>query len=82
MGPIHFPPYSPDLTPLDFSFWSVLRTRVYRHTPATIPHLKEIIQQECAAMSADYIERICTKEMFKRVELVCSQNGNYIEQLA
>ena len=81
LGPIHFPPYSPDLTPLDFSFWSVLRTRVYQQRPATVPHLKDIITQECNAMTAEYIDRICTKEVSRRVQLICEEKGQHIEQL-
>ena len=81
LGPVHFPPYSPDLTPLDSSFWSVLRNRVYQRRPATIPHLKQLIREECDAMTADYIERICVYDIKKRIDLVCQENGNYIEHI-
>ena len=80
-GPVHFPPYSPDLTPLDFSFWGVLRTRVLQHRPATVPQLTQVIKQECEAMTPEYIEKICTSEMYKRIDLICENNGNHIEHL-
>ena len=38
----HFwPPYSPDLNPLDFSFWSQAMAHVYRCKPDTLENLKE-----------------------------------------
>ena len=36
----HWPPYSPDLNPLDFSFWSQAISHVVRCQPTTLEQLK------------------------------------------
>ena len=39
-----WPPYSPDLSPLDFSFWGQAMAHVVRCQPATIPELKQVVE--------------------------------------
>jgi hypothetical protein len=34
------PPRSPDLTPVDFYFWAVVKDKVYTENPKTIYNLK------------------------------------------
>ncbi|XP_076049403.1 uncharacterized protein LOC143030087 [Oratosquilla oratoria] len=41
-----WPPYSPDLSPLDLSLWGYLKERVYVDNPDTIDRLKENIRRE------------------------------------
>ena len=40
----HWPPYSPDLNPLDFSFWSQAMSHVVRCQPTTLDQLKEVVE--------------------------------------
>ncbi|PNF42655.1 hypothetical protein B7P43_G19015, partial [Cryptotermes secundus] len=35
-GPTEYPPWSPDLTPLDFYLWGTLKDEVYQQKPATL----------------------------------------------
>ena len=42
-GPIGWPPYSPDLTPLDFWLWGMLKDRVYATPVPNVAVLKERI---------------------------------------
>jgi transposase len=46
LGPIEWPPRSPDLNPLDFFLWGPLKSVVYRNRPRNIDELKEAIRQE------------------------------------
>ena len=39
----HWPPYSPDLSPLDFSFWSQAMTHLLRCQPSTIERFQGIV---------------------------------------
>ena len=41
---VEWPPYSPDLNPLDYFFWSYAMIRVRRRKPATIEELKETVE--------------------------------------
>ena len=40
---LEWPPYSPDLNPLDFFFWSYLKDKVYKNNPKTLCELKNAI---------------------------------------
>jgi hypothetical protein len=40
-----WPPRSPDLTPLDFYLWGVLKYKVYQHPTRTIAELKQRIEE-------------------------------------
>ena len=80
-GHISWPPNSPDLTPLDFSFWGVLKTRVYRRCPSTKAELKNIIVDECAKLTYNYLENICVSGVMRRFRMVCARNGRHIEHL-
>lgn len=80
-GHIAWPPNSPDLTPLDFSFWGELKRKVFRRSPSTKVAMKQAIIEECATFTLDYLNNICIKEVIRRFYLVCERNGDYIEQL-
>ena len=43
-GSIKWPPRSPDLTPMDFFFWGVLKDKVYARKPVTVQQLKNFIE--------------------------------------
>ena len=42
-GTIQWPPRSPDLTPMDFFFWGVVKNKVYEKNPKTVSELKDYI---------------------------------------
>ena len=42
-GGLEWPPYSPDLNPLDFFFWGYLKDKVYKNNPKTLSELKNAI---------------------------------------
>jgi len=41
-GPVHWPPRSPDLTPLDFFLWGYLKNVVYEQEPTTRDMIERI----------------------------------------
>lgn len=76
-----WPARSPDLTPLDFWFWGLIKARVYHvNKPATLAELKERITQECARVTC---EEICTtlSHLTYRLQRVNEEEGGLIEHL-
>ena len=78
-GPMHWAPRSPDLTPLDFSFWGCLRHNVYKHRPNTLIELKQVIKEEVKKFSLDYFQKICLDTVPTRMEECRKSSGQTIE---
>lgn len=45
-APIQYPPRSPDLTPLDFSIWGIIKDKVYSRNPSSLTELRQCIVEE------------------------------------
>ena len=75
-----WPPYSPDLSPMDFSFWSYVLSHVIRCQPATIQELKMIVSDFISNMEPDYLRKIA-RQTRRRAEFCVSQNGSHFEHL-
>ena len=46
---IAWPARSPDLNPLDFWFWGMLKAKIYHHsTPHSLEHLQQLITEACS----------------------------------
>lgn len=73
-----WPPYSPDLNPLDFSIWGVLKLKVNRHKPKTIIELESAIQHEVSKLDQQFIKNIFSN-MVKRIESLKLAHGGHIE---
>ena len=77
---LEFPPLSPDLTPLDFSFWSLVKRRVAQRSPRTFDDLKVITIQVLDQVEAEVIRRMC-QEVDKRCRVCIQCNGGRFEHL-
>ena len=42
-GPIEFPPRSPDITPMDFFVWGVIKDSVYSRKPRSVEDLRQFV---------------------------------------
>ena len=62
-----WPPYSPDLSPLDFSFWSLAMSEVTRVKPDTLRERKEVVEDFAFNMEEKLVRKICgnVKERLK-----------------
>jgi hypothetical protein len=76
--PADWPPYSPDLNPLDFSVWSVLQQKVQATPHTSLAALRRSITREWNRMSPAYVRRTC-RSFRRRLESVVAKNGGYIE---
>jgi hypothetical protein len=54
----HWPPYSPDLSPLDFSFCNQAMVHVRKHQPRTLDDLKKKVEEFAAGISEDQLRRM------------------------
>ena len=60
-GPIAWPPRSPDLTPMDFSVWGIVRESAFQVSPVDINDLKQRIRIAFEQFTPDLCQRICRK---------------------
>ena len=60
-GPIDWPAHSPDLTPMDFFFWGVLKDKVYSQKPRSVDDLKDYIRDAFLEINvqSDLCEKVC-----------------------
>lgn len=75
-----FPSRSPDLTPLDFHLWGYLKNKIYANIPKTRAETIHRIEEECATISAEQIEKACMDQDRRRLDCCMQLNGAFIEQ--
>ena len=75
--PHHWPPYSPDLSPLDFSFWGQALAHVERIMPSTIQDLKNIVEDFAANLEPDKIRKMVRHTRKRAAACVAAQGGHF-----
>ena len=76
---IPWPPYSPDLSPLDFFFlWGWVESQVRRIKPATIPELQRAVEDIVGAVPEDFV-RAAAANVRKRCEACLTASGGHFE---
>jgi transposase len=73
-----WPPYSPDLNPLDFGLWGILQARVSAYKCTTIADLKQKIQREWDRIPLDVVRDSCDA-FSRRLTLVIKAKGGQFE---
>lgn len=80
LGPIAWPPRSPDLTPLDFFLWGFLKDRVFRTVPDTLQEMEQRIRDNCLIPDEDMFNRV--RDSFEKRILMCMhESGKQFEHL-
>ena len=54
---IVWPAHSPDLNPLDFTFWGQAMAKVWEAKPSTIPQLKAVVEAFFESLSRDFVKK-------------------------
>ena len=73
-----WPPYSPDLNPMDYSMWSILESKVCATPHKSLNSLKLSLEREWAKISDDTLRKIVEK-FRERLKAVVKAKGGYIE---
>lgn len=80
-GPVAWPPRSPDLTPMDFSVWGVIKDRVYGRAPNTVPEMKRMIEEEFFTLSQNVMSLQATcRSVRDRCRLCRREGGGHFQQ--
>ena len=58
-GPFEWPARSPDLSPMDFFLWGVLKDMVYKEKPRTIPDIRRVIADKIATIDMELCQKVC-----------------------
>lgn len=75
---IHWPPRSPDLTPLDFFLWGFIKSKVYKTRPNNRDVLCTRIREACEEINAHQLRNV-VKNIKKRYEKCIELNGGLVE---
>ncbi|KAI6656176.1 hypothetical protein LOD99_1509 [Oopsacas minuta] len=73
-----WPPYSPDLNPMDYSVWSILESRVCAKSHKSIDSLKRKLREEWEKIPQDVL-RAAVEALPGRISSVIHDKGGYIE---
>ena len=77
-GPIHWPPRSPDITPLDFFLWGFVKDNVYMRRVSNIDDLKARITTAIASVDADMLAATW-REIDYRLDILRATKGAHVE---
>ena len=75
-----WPPYSPDLNPMDYSIWSILEARACAKHHKSLESLKCSLLKEWGKISPKELRAI-TDNFFERLNLCIKAKGGHFEQL-
>ncbi|GFU61898.1 putative DD41D transposase [Trichonephila clavipes] len=56
-GPVHWPPRSCDLTPIDYFLWGYVKSLIYAAKPQTLDHLEDNIRRVIADIRPQMLEK-------------------------
>jgi len=70
-----WPPRSPNLTPIDFFLWGLLKGKVYKNTPRAIEQLKDALRQEIQAVNFDTLGKVF-QNLEKRIQVCLDVKGD------
>ena len=75
----HFwPPYSPDLNPLDFCVWGYVQDQVRRIQPESIAELREAVEDVAATIPEEML-RDAAQNVRKRAKACIEASGGHFE---
>ena len=77
--PRRWPPRSPDISPLDYYFWGVVKSRVYfNYRPHTMDDLRNRITEVIRDVDQEELQR-AIQHLLPRLECVINNDGGAIE---
>lgn len=80
-GTVPWPPRSPDLTPIDYYVWGVLKAEVYRTPVHSAEEVRQRIVRAVNHLREEVNLKACVRELRKRVRACIDANGGHFENL-
>ena len=77
-GPFEWPARLPDLSPLDFFLWGVLKDMVYTEKSRTNPDMRRGIADKTAANDMEQCQKVCHSDVARLVSCI-EHNGEQFE---
>ena len=68
-----WPARSPDLNPLDFCVWGVLKEKVFKPRPQTVEELKDRIRFEVGRLDKSMLKRACQDVRFRCERVIIAE---------
>ena len=68
-----WPPYSPDLNPLDYFFWGYANKKVFEKQPKSINELRQVIEDTANNMDSKMLHKVV--ENFMKIAVTCVKYG-------
>ncbi|GBP27130.1 hypothetical protein EVAR_16801_1 [Eumeta japonica] len=82
LGPILWPPRSPDLNPLDFYYWGCLKEKVYEKPIQNVQQLRQRIFSAATEITRDTrITAVLKRSFIRRCRMCIRQSGGHFEYL-
>lgn len=72
-----WPPYSPDLNPLDYTIWSALEAKVNEVSHSSIEHLRRAIEREWNKLSMDTVRNSITSWKDRLQKCIRARGGHF-----
>lgn len=79
-GPIAWPPRSPDLNPLDYCLWGLIKEFVYKDPPNSLQALEAKIVEATATVTPEIV-RGAMENLVRRCRLCIQEGGGHFENL-
>ena len=73
-----WPPRSPDLTPCDFFLWGLVKSKVYKSRPSSVPELKERIIAAFQEVTTDMCQQTVLAYR-ERLHQLTENGGRHVE---
>lgn len=81
LGPILWPPRSPDLNPLDFFYWGALKEKVYNKPINSLQVLRHRVQNAAREITARRHARLLRRAFIRRCRACIRVGGRQFEHL-
>lgn len=75
-----FPPRSPDLTPIDFALWGIVKEKIFAQAPTTMENMMERIEEAFQSITVETLRKI-QASFRRRLQKCIEENGHLIEHL-
>lgn len=81
LGPILWPPRSPDLNPLDFFYWGCLKEKIYKKEITSIEQLRQSIRSAADEISSARFANRLKRSFIRRCRACIAAEGAHFEHL-